>query len=111
MVSQYQEVASDPRMSGVATVVMNANWGPDMAGPMWGTSELVVEVSEGCPGGGVWRATWIGTMNSDGSYSYRAVGSGVEGCVEGQHFFFTAANPGGEESTTITGEILDPHGE
>ena len=111
MVSQYEEAASDPRMSGVAMVVMNANWGPDYAGPMWGTSELLVSDSEGCEGGGVWRATWTGTMNSDGSYSYRAVGKGVEGCVEGLHFSFIAANPGGGGFTTCTGEILDPHGE
>ena len=111
MVSVYVEQASDPRMSGEATVVMNANWGPDMAGPMWGTSELVVSDSAGCEGGGVWHATWTGTMNSDGCYSYRAVGKGVEGCVAGLHFSFVAANPGDYQPSTYTGEILDSHGE
>ena len=111
MVSQSQEYASDPLMSGVITVVMNANWGPDYAGPMWGTNESVLGDSAGCPGGGLWKGTWTGTMNSDESYSYRGVGQGISGCVEGLHYSLIAVNPGTGEATTYTGEILDPHGE
>lgn len=111
MISLYEESASDPRMSGVATVVMNANWGPDYAGPMWGTSQLEVAPGPECVEGGVWEASWTGTMNVDGSYSYHAVGLGVSGCVEGLRFSFVAENPGGGGLTTYNGEILDPHGE
>jgi hypothetical protein len=111
MVSQSQEIASDPRMSGVNTVVMNANWGRDGAGPMWGTNRSQVPPSLNCEQGGVWEGSWTGMMNADGSYSYRAVGRGVSGCVEGLRFSLSAANPGGGQLTAYTGEILDPHGE
>jgi hypothetical protein len=111
MATVYQELATDPRMSGLNTAVMNANWGPDFAGPMWGTSESVLSDSADCPGGGAWKGSWTGMMNVDGSYSYRAVGRGVSGCVTGLHFSLVAQSPGGDALTTFTGEILDPHGE
>lgn len=111
MTSQYQEVATDPRMSGLNTSVMNANWGRDFAGPMWGTSESVLSDSGDCPGGGVWQGNWTGMMSVDGSYTYSAVGKGISGCVAGLRFSLTAFNPGGEAPTTYTGEILNPHGE
>jgi hypothetical protein len=111
MATEYLEVATDPRMSGLNTSVMNANWGPDFAGPMWGTSESVLADSAECPGGGIWQGTWTGMMNVDGTYTYSAVGKGTSGCVEGLRFSLIAFNPGGEALTTYTGEILDPHGE
>jgi hypothetical protein len=111
MTTVYQEFASDWRMSGLNTSVMSANWGPDFAGPMWGTSKSVLEDSPECPGGGIWQGTWTGTMNVDGNYTYSAVGKGISGCVEGLHFSLIAFNPGGDALTTYTGEILDPHGE
>jgi|GEM_PF-1228550 len=111
MTTEYQEVASDWRMSGLNTSVMNANWGRDFAGPMWGTSESVLSDSGDCPGGGVWQGTWTGMMSVDGSYTYSAVGKGISGCVAGLRFSLTAFNPGGEAPTTYTGEILNPHGE
>ena len=111
MATQYLELATDPRMSGLNTSVMNANWGPDFAGPMWGTFESVLGDSTDCPGGGVWQGTWTGMMNVDGSYSYSSVGRGVSGCVAGLHVSLTAFNPGTGQLTTYSGEILDPHGE
>jgi hypothetical protein len=111
MTTQYLEVATDPRMSGLNTAVMNANWGPDFAGPMYGTCEPVLANSAECPAGGVWQCTWTGMMNVDGSYTYSAVGKGISGCVAGLRFSLVAFNPGGEALTTFTGEILDPHGE
>jgi hypothetical protein len=110
MTTVYLEQVTDPRMAGLNTVVMNANWGPDYTGPMWGTNESVIDSSAECLGGGTWRGTWTGTMNGDGSYSYDAVGHGVSGCVEGLHFWLTGENPGGDSFTTIVGMILDPHG-
>jgi hypothetical protein len=111
MTTVYQELATDARMSGLNTSTMNANWGPDYAGPMWGASESVLADSAECPGGGVWQGTWTGMMNVDGSYTYSAVGRGVSGCVAGLHFSLTALNLGTGEPTAYTGEILDPHGE
>jgi hypothetical protein len=111
MATQYLEVATDPLMSGLNTSVMNANWGPDLAGPMWGTSKSVLEDSTECPGGGIWQGTWTGMMNVDGSYTYDAVVRGVSGCVAGLHASLTAFNSGGDALTTYTGQILDPRGE
>ena len=111
MTTVYQEIASDWRMSGLNTVVMNANWGPDYAGPMWGTNEFVLGDSAECPGGGVWQGTWTGNMNIDGSYSYKAVGRGVSGCVAGLHFSLEAFYSPSAGATTFSGEILDPQGE
>jgi len=110
-ISVYQENASDWRMSGLNTVVMNANWGPDLAGPQWGTAELVIAESEECPGGGIWQGNWTGMMNADGSFTYSAVVRGVSGCVAGLKASLTAFNPGGDVLTTYTGEILDPRDE
>ena len=111
MATEYLEVATDLRMSGLNTSVMNANWGPDFAGPMYGTFENVLEASPDCAGGGVWQGSWTGMMNIDGSYTYDAVGKGVSGCVAGLHVSLSAFNPGGEALTTYTGQILDPYGE
>jgi hypothetical protein len=111
MTTEYQELATDPRMSGLNTAVMNANWGPDFAGPMWGTNESVIPDGADCPGGGVWQGTWTGKAYADGSYSYRAVGRGIAGCVAGLKFSLAAANPGDGSETTYSGVILDPHGE
>ena len=111
MTTVYEEVATDPRMSGLNTSTMNANWGPDFSGPMFGKAESVLAASAECPGGGVRRATWTGMMNAGGSYTYSAAGKGVSGCVAGLRFWLTAFNPGGDALTTYTGEILEPHGE
>jgi hypothetical protein len=110
MTTVYQEFSSDWRVSGLNTAVMNANWGPDFAGPMFGTSESVLADSAKCPGGGVWHSTWTGMMNVDGSYTYSAVGKGITGCVAGLRFSLIAFNPGGDALTTYTGEILCLHG-
>ena len=110
MSTQYQEMATDPRMSGLNTSVMNANWGPDFSGPMYGTFESVIANNSDCPGGGVWRGTWTGTAYTDGSFTYYAVGKGISGCVAGLHVSLIAYNSGMGELTTFTGEILDPHG-
>jgi hypothetical protein len=111
MTSLYQEEATDQRMSGVTTSVMNANWGPDYAGPMWGTSQTVIADSAQCPGGGVWQGRWAGLRNADGTYAYHVAGQGVSRCVAGMHFGLTAFYPGTGDSTLTGGEILDPHGE
>jgi hypothetical protein len=79
----YQELTTDPRTSGANTVVMNANWGPDYAGPMWGTHRSEVNPSPDCEQGGVWEGTWTGTMNIDGSYTYHAVGKVFPGAYQG----------------------------
>lgn len=76
MVNTYEEVSPDPRNVGINTVTVNANWGPDYTGPMWGTfSNATYE-------GGLWEGHWNGTMTAEGS-SYQAVGNGY-GLYAGQ---------------------------
>ncbi|UCH60846.1 MAG: hypothetical protein JSV61_05020 [Anaerolineales bacterium] len=69
MVLRTRNNASDPRDQGYNTIVMNANWGKDGAGPMWGTFSL--ETDEG----GLWKGTWAGRDTEQGSW-YNAVGDG-----------------------------------
>jgi hypothetical protein len=74
---------------------------------MWGTFHNEVAPSPDCKGGGVWEGTWTGTMGTAGSCSWRAVGRGVSGCVEGLHVSYVADC--GVYPTTFTGTILDPY--
>jgi len=47
---------NDPRLSGVATIIASANFGPDYAGQVWGRWSLVVG-----GGAGFWEGSWQGT--------------------------------------------------
>ncbi|HSF80557.1 MAG TPA: hypothetical protein VLA49_04965 [Anaerolineales bacterium] len=69
MVILAREEAPDPRDQGYNTVVVNANWGKDGSGPMWGTFRM--ETDEG----GLWKGTWAGMDTGQGSW-YNAVGDG-----------------------------------
>ncbi len=46
--------SEDPAMAGWMTVDLNANLGPDYAGPVWGKLSIQLDV------GGVWEGTWEG---------------------------------------------------
>ncbi len=69
MVIQALEDAPDPRNQGINTIVVNANWGKDGTGPMWGTFHMVTDE------GGTWKGTWAGRDTGQGSW-YNAVGNG-----------------------------------
>jgi hypothetical protein len=108
MVGQYQQSMpdSDPRCSGLNTVVTNANWDAYGAGPSWGTFHTVLE--EGSPDG--WDGTWTGMSYPDGSTSIQVVGHGYGG-LEGQHVLVDIAFPSMSAPGVASGYILDPHGE
>lgn len=102
------ENADDPRVTGTATTVMNANLDPSLTGPFWGTYVLEVEPSADCPGGGSWHGAYAGKVSYSQFYAYyHAVLHGVSGCVEGMKVSIYADCYAG----TFSGTILDPHGE
>jgi hypothetical protein len=107
MVALYRQHMpnSDPRCSGLNTVVTNANWDAYGAGPSWGTFRTVL--AAGSADG--WEGTWTGTSYPGGRTSIRVVGHGY-GALEGQQVFVDIAFPGMYAPGTADGYILDPHG-
>jgi hypothetical protein len=111
MIGQYQQVMpeSDPRCSGLNTVVTNANWeafgGP---GPSWGTFHVVPNDLSNYTGG--WDGTWTGMSYANGTTSIQVVGHGY-GDLEGLQVFVDISFPGLFLPGTASGYILDPHGE
>jgi hypothetical protein len=79
MVTSYVEQSNCPEVSGINTVVMNANWDANFIGPMWGTNNLETSYGDG----GIWKGTWSGKLNSDGTMSYTGTSKGVSGSVSG----------------------------
>jgi hypothetical protein len=110
MIGMYNQVMpeSDPRCSGLNTVVTNANWDAYGAGPSWGTFHVVPNDYSSFTGG--WDGTWTGMSYADGSASIRVVGHGY-GDLEGQHVFVDITFPGLFQAGIASGYILDPHGE
>lgn len=81
---QAVEAADDPRVSGISTLIMNANLDPSLTGPIWGNIIIEIPESEDCQGGGVWEGRWEGELSYSQSYvSWYGVMHGVSGCVEG----------------------------
>ncbi len=104
LVQELYDVTDDARVTGTLILVANSNLDANMvAGNLWGTwSREVV-----CDGGGVWEGTWTGQQYADGTGIVHGVGHGVSGCAKGLELRQTVEYPSG----TITGIILDPHGE
>ena len=110
MVGTYQQVmpGSDPRCSGLNTVVTHANWDAGGAGPSWGTFHVTPNEYSNYTGG--WDGTWTGMSYADGSASIQVVGHGY-GDLEGLHVFVDIAFPGLFAPGTASGYILEPGGE
>jgi hypothetical protein len=108
MVATYQQdmPGSDPRCSGLNTVITNANWDAYGVGPSWGTFHVVLE--EGSSDG--WDGTWTGMSYADGTSSIRVEGHGY-GDLEGLLVFVDIEFPGLYLPGVASGHILDPHGE
>jgi len=98
------ENATDLRVEGWDTIVVNANWDANMVGPMWGTFTVEPDI-----GGGLWEGTWTGMVHADGTVSVRVVGHGTGG-FEGLKVFTFVESPALGAQGSITGYILDPHG-
>ncbi|MFO7663128.1 MAG: hypothetical protein R6X18_11110 [Chloroflexota bacterium] len=94
----YWEEATDPRVSGINTILVNMNIHPVSGGGVqiqfWGTYVLENE-------GGSWSGTFQGLVAADGIVTYDAHGEG-SGSYQGLKIFLHA------ENTTFSGYILDP---
>jgi hypothetical protein len=110
MVGMYQQVmpGSDPRCSGLNTVVTHANWDANGVGPSWGTFHVVPNEYSDFTGG--WDGTWTGMSTADGSASIRVVGHGY-GDLAGSHVFVEIEFPGLFQAGVASGYILDPTGD
>ena len=106
VVFPYVLQASDSRMEGNETVLVNANWdgwtqfGPG-SGPMWGTVAV-----QGLAG--TWEGVWTGqrTVKSTGAYSQiQVIAFGTKGGVDGMkanwEVMYTPASPNGKVSGRI----------
>lgn len=69
-VHYFYDVATDPRATGVVTVIAHANWSYDWIGTAWGTFKL--EPYDEARGG-YWEGTWVGPDNQP---EIRLVGHG-----------------------------------
>lgn len=101
------DTISDPRLSGVETIVANYNFIPASApilttGPMWGTSQIVND-------GGYWEYTWTGVRDEQGFMYMRGAAHG-HGGYEGLQAFFTGVRESPDPAATLvyTGYILEP---
>lgn len=107
----YNDVMSDPRVSGTDTMVINFNMqsAPPpviFTGPMWGTMRVENE-------GGYWEGTWTGVRDEQGFAYARAILHG-HGDYEGlkAHIEATRLSPDYINDPFIfTGTIIDPQGE
>jgi hypothetical protein len=103
MVLQNWDETNDPRTTGMNIVTSNMNWDANHSGPFWGTFHL-----ESADMDGYWDGTFTGHMPADGSCAeITSVGLGG-GAFEGLQYRLTLVGCG--DSSTIEGEILDPHG-
>jgi hypothetical protein len=84
----YQVASSDDRLTGVNTVVTNANLDASANGPAWGTFHNDVAAYDG-----YWQGTWSGTLVAGGAggYSISIVGLGY-GDLEGLMITATEVN-------------------
>jgi hypothetical protein len=95
MVSQYEEYSlTEPRLNGVNSVEVNANWDADGHGPMWGTF-----INNSTAGDGAWEGTWEGQLDADG-VTYHATGKGT-GAYAGMKLWIDVGPSG------CSGRILD----
>lgn len=107
----YNDVMSDPRVSGTDTMLINFNMQSAPApvffsGPMWGTMRVENE-------GGYWEGSWTGFRDEQGFAYARATlhgHGGYEGLIA--QIDATRLSPDYiTEPFVFTGVIIDPHGE
>jgi hypothetical protein len=100
VVTDYQRIASDPRVNLTYRVTMNLNLDRTRKGAMWGSATAEV-------GGGRWEGTfggWFDYATFQGEYDGNVHGSGdFAGLHAREHCVYTGpGNPG-----TCTGTITD----
>ena len=85
MVQVYAVEGSDPRIIGVNTLIVNANWDADGLGPGWGTFHHQPQGFDG-----YWEGTFSAVMTTDG-YVSRIRGKGY-GDLDGLIYRATEVN-------------------
>lgn len=106
IVERYDDVNTDPRVTGVETIISNANLKPapsseiGLAGHLWGTFHIE-------NAGGTWDGTFTGEITEGGEYFYRGVAHGSGGYA-GLKAHFEAYRNGHSGPCTISGSILEP---
>jgi hypothetical protein len=106
IVETYHDVNTDPRVTGIETIVSNANFKPapsselGLAGHLWGTFHIENE-------GGAWDGTFTSEITEDGQYFYRGEAHGSGGYA-GLVGHWDAYRNGHSGPFTLSGWILEP---
>ncbi len=106
IVETYNDVGSDPRVTGQETIVSDGNFRPapsselGLAGHLWGTFHIENE-------GGTWDGIFTSEITEDGEYFYRGVAHGSGG-YEGLVGHWEAYRNGHSGPFTLSGWILEP---
>ena len=106
IVETYHDVNTDPRVTGLETIVSNGNFRPapsselGLAGHLWGTFHIENE-------GGTWNGIFTSEITEGGEYFYRGVAHGSGG-YDGLTAHFEAYRNGHSGPFTINGWILEP---
>ena len=106
IVERYNDVGSDPRITGQETIVSNGNFRPapsseiGLAGTLWGTFHIENE-------GGSWDGTFTSEITEGGEYFYRGVAHGSGG-YQGLKGSWAAYRNGHSGPFALSGWILEP---
>ena len=106
IVETYHDVNTDPRVTGLETIISNGNFRPapsselGLAGHLWGTFHIENE-------GGAWDGTFTSEITEGGEYFYRGVADGSGG-YEGLKGHWEAYRNGHSGPFTLNGWILEP---
>jgi hypothetical protein len=104
LVLENWDETDDPRTTGTNTVTANMNWDENFSGSFWGTFHLESAYYDD----GYWDGTFTGYMPAGGcGAEITSLGHGG-GDFEGLKIKLSLVGCG--DSSTIVGEILDPHG-
>lgn len=105
IVETYNDVGTDPRVTGQETIVSNGNFRPapsselGLAGHLWGSFHIENE-------GGAWDGTFTSEITEDGQYFYRGVAQGSGG-YEGLVGSWEAYRNGHSGPFELSGWILE----
>src|SRR5687768_214129 len=106
IVETYNDVGTDPRVTGQETIISNGNFRPapsselGLAGQLWGTFHIENE-------GGAWDGTFTSEITEGGEYFYRGVAHGSGG-YEGLVGHWEAYRNGHSGPFGLSGWILEP---
>lgn len=104
-INTYTDVTGTaaPMFQGENSTIGNCNFNADLQGHCWGTFEWEIPAL-----GGVWQGTWSGDFDLLAfTASYKAVGHGSGGDLEGSQFLLETIYPGGTYFGTFTVRVIN----